>query len=128
MNEFTKSLPLLVVDRPGQPECTEEGLADPGPMTPERMARIARGLAHPVRVGIIDQFRCCTPHIAKQIVAETDLAQSTVSEHLRILREADLIFARRDGPRTWYCLRRSVLRDYARAVKEMAREERSEAD
>ena len=33
---------------------------------------------------------------------------------------SDLIFARRDGPRTWYCLRRSVLRDYARAVERLA--------
>jgi DNA-binding transcriptional ArsR family regulator len=58
--------------------------------------------------------------MVQEIVGECRLAQSTVSEHLRIMREADVLFARNDGPRVWYCLRRSVLRAYAAAVRELA--------
>jgi ArsR family transcriptional regulator len=87
-----------------------------------RIALIARALAHPARVRIVEQFDRATPHITKEIVGECELAQSTVSEHLRILREADVVFARKDGPRTWYCLRRSVLGGFARAVEELCAE------
>jgi ArsR family transcriptional regulator len=91
-------------------------------MTEERIAQVAKALAHPERVRILEQFETCTPHIAQEIVGESSLAQSTVSEHLRILREAGILFARKDGPRTWYCMRRSILRDFAAAVVDLTAE------
>jgi len=102
------------------PACSEEGLPDPPPMTEESMALIAKALGHPARVRILEQFDQCIPHVAGEIADESDLAQSTVSEHLRILREADILFARKDGPRIWYCVRRSVLRSFAQAVEDLA--------
>lgn len=104
---------------PHIPACDEAGLPDSGPMTAERIAQIAKALSHPARVRIVQQFCECQPHIVQEIVGECALAQSTVSEHLRILREADVVFARKDGPRTWYCLRRSVLREFAGAVNDL---------
>lgn len=104
------------------PACSEDGLPDPHPMTDETVALIAKALGHPARVQILEQFEQCIPHVAGEIADESDLAQSTVSEHLRILREADLLFARKDGPRVWYCVRRSVLRAFARAVEDLAME------
>ena len=100
--------------------CTEDGLVDPEPMDDGRIAEIAKALAHPVRVSILRQFECRTPQMVQAIVEEGTLAQSTVSEHLRILREAGLLFARKDGPRTWYCMRRSLLDRYLDAVRDLA--------
>lgn len=100
--------------------CTEDGLPDSAPMNDTRIAQIGKALAHPVRVSILRQFECRTPQMVQAIVEEGTLAQSTVSEHLRILREAGLLFARKDGPRTWYCMRRTVLDRYLRAVSELA--------
>ena len=102
------------------PVCSEEGLPEPGPMTDERIAQISKALGHPARIRIIEQFDQCIPHVAGEIVEECDLAQSTVSEHLRVLREADVLFVRKDGPRSWYCVRRSVLREYAAAIAEIS--------
>jgi len=103
------------------PECTEAGLPPAQPiLTEEDVARIARGLAHPARVRILSQFTVCTPHLVQEIVEDSNLAQSTISEHLRILREADILFARKDGPRVWYCLRRTVLREFAAAILDLA--------
>jgi ArsR family transcriptional regulator len=104
------------------PACSEAGLPDPAPMTEETMAAIGKALGHPARVRILEQFDQCIPHVAGEIADESDLAQSTVSEHLRILREADILFGRKDGPRIWYCVRRSVLRAYAKAVDDLASE------
>ena len=105
---------------PETPSCSEDDLPPAPPLTPETIALIGRALAHPARLHILEQLSVCTPHLVQQIVAELPLAQSTVSEHLRILREAHVLFARKDGPRTWYCVRRSLLRDYARAIEDLA--------
>jgi len=102
------------------PVCSEEGLPAPGAMTEARIAQISKALGNPARVRIIEQFDQCIPHVAGEIVEESDLAQSTVSEHLRVLREADILFVRKDGPRSWYCVRRSVLREYAVAIRELS--------
>lgn len=105
---------------PTLPDCWGDGTADPIPLSDERVAQIAKALAHPARLGILEQFEECQPHIATEIVGGCALAQSTVSEHLRILREAGILVTRKDGPRIWYCMRRDVLRDFVRAVDELA--------
>jgi len=101
------------------PVCGSADHTEPGPLSEERIAEIAKGLAHPARVKILKQFVECRPHIAQEIVDEFDLAQSTISEHLRLLREAGLLDPTRDGPRTWYCMRRAVLRQFADAIIEL---------
>ena len=91
-------------------------------MTFDELAHIAKGLGHGARLGILEQFLAGEPHIAQEIVGECTLAQSTVSEHLRILREAGILVARKDGSRTWYCLRRSRLNAFIAAVEKLAAE------
>ena len=102
------------------PNCVKANLPEPEPLSTERIAAIAKGLAHPARVHIIEQFDTGAAFIVQDIVSECSLAQSTVSEHLRILREAGLLCPHKDGPRTWYCLRRAVLRQFADAVAHLA--------
>ncbi|MDH3755194.1 MAG: metalloregulator ArsR/SmtB family transcription factor [Acidimicrobiia bacterium] len=85
-------------------------------LSTERVAQIARGLAHPARVAIVEQLSDGRPRRAGDIVRESGLAPSTVSEHLRVLREADILASRRDGPRVCYCLRQPVLARFAAAL------------
>lgn len=108
------------MDLSNRPPCTEADLPPVGPLDEAAFALIGRALAHPARVRIVEQFTACTPYIVQQIVEDSGLAQSTVSEHLRMLREANILFARREGPRTWYCMRRSVLREYAQRLERIA--------
>jgi ArsR family transcriptional regulator len=75
----------------------------------EQLAAMAKALAHPVRIEILrllDRRDAC---VTGDLVAELPLAQSTVSEHLRILREAGLIQGEIEGPRTRYCVNRDGL-------------------
>ena len=102
------------------PPCTETDLPPAPPLNDDTIALIGRALAHPERVRILQQFTPCTPHIVQEIVDHSDLAQSTSSAHLRILRDAGVLFAREDGPRHWYCMRRSLLRDFARVIADLA--------
>jgi ArsR family transcriptional regulator len=104
---------------PEPPDCTDH-VTDLPPLTQERFALIARGLAHPARVRIIERFEDREPLMARDIVCGCTLAQSTVSGHLRILREADILHVTKDGPRMWYCLRRALLRQFARGIEDLA--------
>ncbi len=68
------------------------------------IAELAKALAHPARVRIV-RLLCATPGcIGGDIVEAVGLAQSTVSEHLRILKAAGIITGEISGPRTCYAL------------------------
>jgi len=70
----------------------------------DSLAALAKALGHPARVQILRFLALQTTCITGDVVAEIPLAQSTVSEHLRILREAGLVQGEVDGPRTRYCI------------------------
>ncbi len=75
-------------------------------MDQERLARMLKALGNPIRFGIVEflaQKKIC---ITADIVEATPLAQSTVSQHLKVLREAGLIRGEIEGPATCYCLDR----------------------
>jgi ArsR family transcriptional regulator len=75
----------------------------------ERLAGLAKAIAHPARVQILHILSRRTTCMCGDIVGEMTLAQSTVSEHLRILRNARLIKGEIDGPRVCYCINQAVL-------------------
>jgi ArsR family transcriptional regulator len=76
----------------------------------EELAALAKAIAHPARVRILRLLSRKEARVCSEIVGELPLAQSTVSEHLRILKEAGLIRSREDGPRVGYCIHSPVLR------------------
>lgn len=82
----------------------ESGEAD------SELARIAKALGHPIRVQILRillQRKSC---LCGEIVAEVSVAQATVSQHLKVLKEAGLIQGEIDGPRVCYCANSDRLR------------------
>jgi len=70
----------------------------------EELARLAKALGHPTRVRILRMLARKEARMCSLIADELPLAQSSVSEHLRILKAAGLIRAREDGPRVAYCI------------------------
>jgi ArsR family transcriptional regulator len=81
--------------------------------TPERIAQIAKALAHPARVQILETLLRRTTCIGCDLVEEIGLAASTTSEHLRILKEAGLIVGEIERPRVCYSLNPAALRPLA---------------
>ena len=69
-----------------------------------RLARMLKALGNPVRFQILTYLAEHPTCITRDIVAATPLAQSTVSQHLKVLREAGLIQGEIEGPATCYCL------------------------
>ena len=69
-----------------------------------RLAAMLKALGNPIRFQIMQTLaerQMCMTH---EIVATTPLAQSTVSQHLKVLREAGLIEGEIEGPATCYCI------------------------
>ena len=70
----------------------------------EQLAAIAKALAHPARMQIIRLLLSKTSCIGGEITNEVGLAQSTVSEHLRILKAAGVVAGEIEHPRVCYSL------------------------
>ena len=80
-----------------------------GPQADADLAAFAKAMGHPVRIRILRMLAHKDAHKCSHIVDELPLAQSTVSEHLRILRKAGLVQANEKGPRVSYCIVPSAL-------------------
>jgi ArsR family transcriptional regulator len=75
----------------------------------EEIATLAKALAHPVRVQIV-RLLARTEGCVNQLVEQLPLAQSTVSQHLKVLKDAGLVRGTVEGPRTCYCIDPAGLR------------------
>ena len=80
-----------------------------GPEADAELAAFAKAIGHPVRVQILRMLARREARMCSHIVGELPLAQSTVSEHLRILRRAGLVRANESAPRVGYCIVPSAL-------------------
>jgi len=69
-----------------------------------RLAKMLKAIGNPVRFRILQYLAENQMCITGEIVAFTTLAQSTVSQHLKVLREAGLIAGEIEGPATCYCI------------------------
>lgn len=75
----------------------------------EELGNLCKALGHPARVRLLRILLEKGECISGDLAEEFSLAQSTVSEHLRILKEAGFIQGAIDGPRRSYCVNGEVL-------------------
>ncbi len=73
------------------------------------LATLAKALGHPARVQIVRFLLTRDACMCGDIVEHLPLAQSTVSQHLKVLKESGLIRGTIDGPRICYCVEPRVL-------------------
>lgn len=76
-----------------------------------RLAELAKALGHPLRVRILQILARRKTCICGDLVDELPVAQSTVSQHLKMLKEAGLVQGEIDGPRVCYCIAPGVLEE-----------------
>ena len=74
-----------------------------------QLAKIAKAMGHPARVAIIKYLAEHNVCICNDIVEVLPLSQSTVSQHLKALKNAGLIKGEIEGPKVCYCLNNDVL-------------------
>ena len=73
------------------------------------LSRRLAALAHPARIEILRHLACTDSRCCKDVVGAFDLAQSTVSQHLKVLVDAGLVAFATDGKRSRYRIDRAAL-------------------
>jgi ArsR family transcriptional regulator len=83
------------------------------------LARLAKAIAHPVRAAILRHLARYGGCVCGDLVDMLPLAQSTVSQHLKILKESGLLQGEVDGPRVCYCADSRVVDRLKQLVAEL---------
>lgn len=78
----------------------------------QQVAEMAKALAHPARIMILKILAAGDGCVCGDIVDELPLAQSTVSQHLKQLKEAGLITGEIDGPKSCYGLNIAAMHNF----------------
>ena len=109
MNEY-KKIPVGACCPPE--DDSQDLLPIEGKQAEAELAELSRGLAHPARVRILRLLVSRGASLCGEIVSELPLAQSTVSQHLKILKECGWVRGDIDGPRVCYCISGKALRRF----------------
>ncbi len=105
---MTVKHPLVAVSEPSQEASASHH---------ERIAALAKALAHPARLRILETLLRRRTCIGCDIVEEIGLAASTTSEHLRILKGAGIIIGQITPPRVCYSLNPASLAPLSQFLK-----------
>lgn len=82
------------------------------------LSRMCKALGNPIRMRIFRHLKDADKCICCEIVDILPIAQATVSQHLKVLKEANLINGTIRGPSTCYCINKEALREFKKMIKE----------
>lgn len=80
------------------------------------VSEFAKALAHPARIAILSFLAEKKECICGDLVIDLPLAQSTVSQHLKALKEIGIVKGTIDGPRSRYCIDWKVFEKYLKQM------------
>lgn len=83
------------------------------------VASVMAALSHPARVTILRRLARCDECCCRDVVEHLELAQSTVSQHLKVLVEAGLVSYEPRRPKSRYVLNRPALQSVSCAISEL---------
>ena len=85
----------------------------------DTLAELAKALAHPIRVRILRILAQKQVCIHGDLAGVFHLAPSTISQHLKVLKEAGLLKGTADGARMVYCINPQALRTLRALIAEL---------
>jgi ArsR family transcriptional regulator len=89
--------------KPKLPVITETSSSNPSAADAE-LSKLAWAVAHPARVRLLRILKERATCVCGELVEAMPLAQSTVSQHLKTLKEAGLVQGEIEGPKVCYCV------------------------
>jgi ArsR family transcriptional regulator len=88
-------------------------------MNTDMVAKIFKALGHPTRIKIIELLLKRNSCICGEIVDIFPFSQSTISQHLKILKESGIVCGEIEGPKTCYCVDENVLNEFIKYVSNL---------
>lgn len=93
-------------------------------MERKELAEISKALSDPTRLQIYEGISSCKEMFCGQVVEKYGLTPGTISHHLKILADANLIETRRQGQFIYLKSRPETIREYTRVLMRIARKRR----
>jgi len=85
-------------------------------MDAEPLAKIFKALGHPTRIKIVEHLIKINSCVCGEIVNIFPFSQSTISQHLKLLKESGIVHGEIEGPKTCYCVDFDVLNQLKKYV------------
>ena len=85
-------------------------------MNHQQIAQCCKALAHPIRVRIMEILMKDGQCITGSLCDRLPVVQSTVSQHLKILKDSGLIIGQVDGPKRCYCVNPIKLANFKKLI------------
>jgi DNA-binding transcriptional ArsR family regulator len=82
-----------------------------------KLAQMMKALAHPARIAIIQQLLKTNACICGDLVDQLGLAQATISQHLKELKNAGLIQGTIEGTSVCYCIDPKIWKQYKKELE-----------
>lgn len=82
----------------------------------EPPAKIFKALGHPTRIKIVQHLIEINTCVCGEIVGIFPYSQSTISQHLKILKESGIVCGEVEGPKTYFCVDKAVLNQFKQFV------------
>ena len=84
-----------------------------------RLATMMKALAHPARIAILQELIKTNACVCGDLVTDLGLAQATISQHLKELKNAGLIKGNIEGTRVCYCINNKVWKQYMKEFESL---------
>jgi len=88
-------------------------------MDTDTFAKIFKALGHPTRVKIVEHLIKINSCVCGEIVNIFPFSQSTISQHLKLLKESGIVRGEIEGPKTCYCVEFDVLNKFKNYVSNL---------
>lgn len=88
-------------------------------MKTEQIAKIFKALGHPTRVKIVEHLIEIQTCVCGEIVNIFPYSQSTISQHLKLLKESGIVCGDVEGPKTYFCVDQAVLNDFKHYIQNL---------
>ncbi len=95
----------------------------PAKMDTETLAKIFKALGHPTRIKILEHLININSCICGEIVNLFPYSQSTISQHLKLLKESGLVYGEVEGPATCYCVDKTILNQFKGYVVQLKKDD-----
>lgn len=88
-------------------------------MTTEQLSKIFKALGHPTRIRIVEHLIHINTCVCGEIVNIFPFSQSTISQHLKILKESGIVCGEVEGPKTYFCVDKTVLEQFKQYIQNL---------
>ncbi len=88
-------------------------------LSTENLSKIFKALSHPTRIRILRHLKKINECVCGEIVEIFPFSQSTISQHLKLLKNSGIVKGEINGPSTCYCINHDIFNKFKKIVSDL---------